>query len=379
MRKSKIYKIAGGFVIGAIVVGAIGYSQLSNRHKAIVKTEFLFRTGIVKNKWDIDKEPSEYRMISPTFLIDGIYKSMEGPKATNFVQLSQDTSLVWLTGFKVKALDSKMTTQLSNDFICHTNIDFNDSRYYTGFGLLNRVGVQYPRMTSLSNGQESFEFPKGYGIPMRGNDLLTVTTESLNHNIKDADLWIKHEIDIDYQKNGDGLKPLMTRTIFVALPFDEKDPYKEPLDPAANSCIPVETKNHTYDDGKGGKLSGHWVIPPGKSTWHSSIDGQLQMKDSLRLHAAAVHVHPFSTSLTVFDLTDNKVIFKSEMTNYKDKIGLEKVTAFSSEQGIWLYANHHYELRQECDNTTAIDQDMMGSMFLFFYDAELESKIRQKP
>ena len=30
-----------------------------------------------------------YQMESPTFLIDGIYKSMEGPKASRYVQLNQ--------------------------------------------------------------------------------------------------------------------------------------------------------------------------------------------------------------------------------------------------------------------------------------------------
>lgn len=377
MRKSKIYKITGGFAALLLLGGILGYNLLSNRHKAILKTEFLFRTGIVKNEWKVENAASEYRMISPSFLIDGIYKSMEGPKATNLVQLSQDTALVWIAGFRVKALDSKTGEQLSNDFICHTNIDFNDSRYFSSFGLVNRIGRYYPRMTSLSHGQESFSFPEGYAVPMRGNDLLTVTTESLNHNLTDANYWVRHEVDIKYLSDSPSIKPLMSRTIFVALPFDERDPEKEPLDSGANQCIPVETKNHTYDDGKGGKLSGHWVIPPGKSSWKSSVNAQLQITDSLRLHAAAVHVHPFATSLTLFDVTEGKRIFSSQMTNHKDRIGLEKVTAFSSEEGIWLYADHQYELRQECENTTAIDQDMMGSMFLFFYDQELEQKIRK--
>lgn len=375
MRKSKIYKIAGGVSLALVIAGIVGYQTLSPRHKAIVKTEFFFRTGIVENKWAVSTDAKQYKMISPAFLIDDIYKSMEGPKATNLVQLTQDSSLVWLTGFKVKALDKASGKQISNDFICHTNIDFNDAKYFGNFGLMDRIGVNYPRMTSLSNGQEDFHFPKGYGIPMRGNDLLTVITESLNHNVKGPAFWIRHEVDIDYTKNGEGIKPLMSRTVFVAIPFDKNDPYKEPLDPNPNQCIPVETKNHTYDDGKGGKLSGHWVIPVGKSSWRSSINAQLQIKDSLRLHAAAVHVHPFSTSLTIFDKTAGKEIFRSTMENYVGKIGLKNVTAFSSEQGVWMYADHEYELRQECENTTGVEQDMMGSMFLFFYDVELEGKL----
>lgn len=373
MRKPKIYKILTVVLLIVIIGGGIWYALLPNRHKAIVKTTFLFKTGLVDNQWMVDDAKQHYKMISPAFLIDGIYKSMEGPKASNYVQLSQDSTLLWITDFHVRALDSKTKKTISNDFICHMNVDFNDANYFGNFHLAHRIGKQYPRMTSLSHGLENFTFPKGYGVPMKGNDWLFVTTQSLNHNLPEANYLIKHEVTIGFHKDDQKTKPLMSRTVFIQLPYDKNDPFKEPLDPASNQCIPVETKNHSYDDGHGNKLSGHWVIPPGKNSYHSSIDAQLQMTDSLRLHAAAIHVHPFATKITLFDQTENQAVFSSKITNHKDRIGLSKIESFSSETGIWLYKNHHYELVLETDNTTGTDQDMMGSMFLFFYDRELDN------
>jgi hypothetical protein len=362
-----------------IIAGGIVYWRLPNRHKAIIKTYLLHHTGLIDHDWKIDNESQHYTMVSPAFYIDGIYKSMDGPKSSNYVQLSQDTTLLWITGFHVKAINSKNKQRISNDFICHTNVDFNDVKYFSNFHLENRIGKQYPRMTSLSHGLENFKFPKGYGVPMKGNDLLYVTTESLNHNIPDANYLIKHEVTIDYASKAVSYKPLMSRTVYIALPYDKYDPYKSPLDPGKDFCIPVETKNHSYDDGKGNKLSGHWVIPVGKHAYRSSIDNQLQIEtDSIRLHAAAVHVHPFATALTLWDKTASKVIFKSIIVNHQGKIGLSKIDALSSESGIWMYGNHRYELVLDVDNTSAIDQDMMGSMFLFFYDAELDSILHQK-
>lgn len=377
MTKSKIYKFLGVFVLLSTIGGGIWYWQLPNRHKAIIKTVFLQKTGIVDNKWIIDNSHLEYKMISPTFYIDGIYKSMEGPKSSNYIQLSQDSTLLWLTGFHVKALDSKTKKQVSNDFICHTNIDFNDVKYFSNFNLNERIGIYYPRLTSLSHGLENFTFPKGYGIPMKGNDLLYITTESLNHNITDADFCIKHEVTVDYTKKNRNIKPLLSRTAFIMLPYNKSDPYKSPLDPGKEYCIPVETKNHSYDYGDGNVLSGHWVIPIGKNTYHSSIDEQLQIKDSLRLHAAAVHVHPFATSLTLFDKTTKTEIFKSKIRNHSNKIGLSNINSFSSESGVWMFKNHEYELVLEVNNTTNSNQDMMGSMFLFFYDKELDSIVNK--
>ena len=375
---SKLYKITTAFVLISTLATAFWYYQLPNRHKAIIKTYLLQHSGLVDNEWEINLKKKHYTMISPSFYIDGIYKSMEGPKSSNYVQLSQDSALIWLTGFRVRAVNASDKKQISNDFICHTNIDFNDVKYFSNFHLNDRIGKQYPRMTSLSHGLENFSFPKGYGVPMKGNDLLYITTESLNHNLPNASFLMKHEVTLDYQTNNAHFKPLMSRTVYISLPYDKYDPFKSPTDPGKDFCIPVETKNHSYDDGKGNKLSGHWVVPRGKHTYRSSIDNQLQITtDSVRLHAAAVHVHPFATSLALWNKTKKKPIFKSNITNHSNRIGLAHIDALSTEEGIWMSASDEYELVLEVNNTSKINQDMMGSMFLFFYDTELDQLLKQ--
>ena len=107
------------------------------------------------------------------------------------------------------------------------------------------------------------------------------------------------------------------------------------------------------------------------------MKGQLAILDSLRLHAAAIHVHPFATKISLFDKTENKAIFDSKIVNHKGKIGLTRIDAFSSAKGIWLYKDHDYEIVLEVNNTTKINQDMMGSMFLFFYDKELDELLKK--
>ncbi|WP_396150095.1 hypothetical protein [Flavobacterium sp.] len=377
MRRTKIYKILALLMVLSIVGGGIWYAQLSTRHKAIVKTTLLHKTGLVDNDWKVENHSKEYKMLSPTFIVDDIYKSMEGPKASNYVMLSQDSTLLWITGYKVVAQDAKTGKKMSNDFICHMNVDMNDSKYYSTFGLEDRIGKQYPRLTSLSHGMETFEFPEGYGVPIKGNDFLYVTTQTLNHNIKEAYYKVKHKVSISYQEDKN-IKPLMSKTAFIMLPYDKYDPYKSPTDPGADFCIPVETKNHSYDDGSGNKLSGHWVIPTGKNTYRSGINHQLGIKDSLRLHAAAIHVHPFATRIMLFNKTTQKPIFVSKVTNHQNSIGLTNIENFTSKEGIWLYANQEYEIVLEVNNTSKEDQDMMGSMFLFFYDEEMDAIVNSK-
>lgn len=374
--KSKIYKYLTFTFILSSVFGIVVYSLLSTRHKAILKTKALHTLHLVDNQWEMSTQKQEYKMLSPTFLIDGIYKSMEGPKSSRYIQLNQSDALLWITDFEVKAVDAETNAPISKDFICHMNVDINDVNYYSNWDLKDRIGKQYPRLTSLSNGFESYSYPKGYGVPIKGNDYLYITSQALNHNYPSIFKKVKHEVTITHEKYDGSQKPLLSKTVFIQLPYDKNNPFQEPLSKGSNQCIPVETKNHSYVDKEGNVLSGHWVIPKGKNTYRSSIDEQLDLKDSLRLHFSAIHVHPFATSIALYDKTTNENLFKSAISNYKDKIGLIKVQPFSSVEGVWLFANHKYELILEVDNTSRVNQDMMGSMFLFFYDEELDGKIR---
>lgn len=378
MNLSNIYKKILVVIALFIAVFFIWYYNLTNRHKAIVKTFVLHHTGIVNKNWNVTLEPFVFKMMSPTFLIDGIYKSMEGPKASRYIQLNDKKELYWITGFSVEALDAKTNKTLPNDFICHTNIDISEVNYYTDFKLQDRIGKQYPRLTSLSNGFESYKYPKGYGIPVYGNSFLMVTTQTLNHNIKDILKKVKHRVNINYEKNSGEIKPLMSQTIYIQLPFGKENIDKSPLDVPANQCVPIETKNHTYINSEGTMFSGHWKIPIGKSSYKSTVSHQLQIKDSLRLHFAAIHVHPFASKIYLYDKTNNKIIFENNIKNYSNKIGLIEVPAFTSKEGVWLYAKNTYELVLDTNNTSNQEQDMMGSMFLFFYDKELDTILKEK-
>src|SRR5690606_26064547 len=152
-------------------------------------------------------------------------------KATRLMQLSNSDEMYWITGFDIKAVDAETNEEVSKEFICHMNVDLNDVSYYTNFGLEDRIGKQYPRLTSLSSGFESYAYPKGYGIPMKGNEVLTIISQSLNHNQKKINKKVKHLIDFQYEKYDGSQKPLLSRTVYIQLPYDKHDPFKSPLDP----------------------------------------------------------------------------------------------------------------------------------------------------
>jgi hypothetical protein len=360
-----------------MIVGGIYYLKLPNRHKAIIKTNVYHKLGLVDDTWNIKTNDSTISLFTPTFVIDNIYKSMEGPKAMTSFQIDYTKDdLVWITSFETKAMSTNEVDQLSNDYVCHTNIDFYDGEHYSRWNLNDRIGEQYPRLTSMSNGIEAYNFPHGFGFPVFTNENLFVATQTLNHNLKGDAFTVKHDVTLGYKQNSSDMKPLMSRTVFVMLPYDNNKPFLGPTENNPNMCLPVETKNHTYVDEKGHHLSGHWVIFKGKETYRYDITKQLQLKDSTTMHQIAVHLHPFAEELEFRDITKDSSLFISKADNYKDKIGLKNVSYYSSAEGIMLYPDHQYELVLKTNNTTDVNQDMMASMFVFLYDIEMAEKLK---
>ena len=375
-RKRKRFKLVILMLIIAVIGSFIYYSSLTTLQKSTAKTNVLHRLNLIDNSWEIKRYPNKIVLTSPTLLIDGIYKSMEGPHASNTFNINNSEDLVWLNSFDVKAINTEENEQMSNDFICHTNIDFYDGEYYGKWGLHHRIGEHYPRLTTMSNGIESYKFPEGFGFPIFSDEKLFTQTQILNHNISGKLMSVKHKITLGFETNSQNMKPLRSKPIYVMLPFNPEMPYKGPTDENPNACIPVTTKNHSYLDNNGLSYSGHWVIFPGKQTFKFDVTEQLNLKDSTSLHHIATHLHPFAEQLSLLDKTTNTVIAISEAINFSKKTGLKRVTYFSSKEGVMLYTERNYELILETNNTTSKNQDMMASMALFLYDKELDEKIK---
>src|SRR5204863_7053927 len=88
-----------------------------------------------------------------------------------------------------------------------------------------------------------------------------------------------------------------------------------------------------YTDPQGRKMTGHWIVPPGKQVNHSDITWFMNLQYDTRLHYAAVHLHPFAQELILRDVTANKDVFVAKATNPMAGIGLARVDRFTSAEG----------------------------------------------
>jgi hypothetical protein len=317
-------------------------------------------------------------VLTPTFNIDRIYRSMQGPFGFHRYALDPDGSpeLVWMIGYQAVMTAPDGTTPMSQEFMCHSNFILEDPEFY------RRVRTQLPptngRLFTLAQGQHRVMLPEGFGIPVMSNQEIRMDAQVLNHNVVDRAFDVRHRISIDFVRDSSlpqPLIPLHPRPVFAmkliegpdgytAVPPDEVDPEKH-----GEGCLIGEDAGgvnpHLVDDPQGRKFTGFWLLPPGREENHTLVTKMLGLPYDTMLHYVAVHLHPFAESIELRDLTTRESVYKSRARQADEGIGLAEVEYFSSVEGIPLYKDHEYEVVSLYNNTSGETQDAMATMFLY--------------
>ena len=120
------------------------------------------------------------QMQSETYLIDGMYKSMRGPAGIqDFYLRDGDPELLWIVGYETEVVNAEGGGEMSQEFMCHANLDFDAAEYYKLFPTSVPLSG---RVFTLSQGQQHIEFPTGFGIPVASHMPLSLATQVLNLN-----------------------------------------------------------------------------------------------------------------------------------------------------------------------------------------------------
>lgn len=348
------------------------------------------------------------QVLSKVYTIEKKYKSMEGPAAVQTVYLGDrdNPELVWVTGITTQVVGEDGKTPANPDFMCHMNVDIDPAKHKALFNL-NR----YPaaRLMTLSQGMLNADgsfaarLPQGFGFPMSTNEPLFVMTQVLNHNVEHPNnATVRHRVTFEFVYDRDLKKrPIPVFNLGASGMVQMADPNAiQPLSAMAMTATPeaqtAAEREHgatcligmrapnasgmssDYTDPQGRHLTGHWVVPPGRQTNHSDITWFMRLPYDVKLHYAAVHVHPFAESLTMRDATTGQEVFKAVIRNPKQGVGLEHVDELVSVDGIKLYKDHKYEMISVYNNPTSENVDSMASMFLALSDPEFVAPTRQQ-
>jgi len=318
-----------------------------------------------------------YEFLSKPYSIDKIYKSMMGPESTeSFTLLNVDPpELIWITGYKAVMVDEDGQTPLSQEYMCHSNFDYNrEQRSVT----LKKTYHPIRRIFTLSQGQYDIYFPRGFGIPVMSNEVFDLQTQVLNLNHENPNIKVRHKISIEYIRDYDLKKPLIP--LFAAgaqgmvLVQGDNSYFGEAKgsDKGSQGCgleAPIIANAEAAITDKYGKqFSGHWVVPKGQHENRTHATQFLEVPYDTTAHYIAVHLHPFAQHMELWDRSDNRLLFRANARNPADRIGLEHVDYYSSVRGIPIFKDHEYEVVTLYNNTSEVEQDAMAVMYIFLKD-----------
>jgi hypothetical protein len=327
------------------------------------------------------------QVLSDVYSIDRKYKSMEGPYGSTTVYLGDPNKpeLVWITGIRTEVVGEDGHTPALPELMCHVNVDIDPMRHKT---LFNLERTPMGRLITISQGMLAptggftARLPQGFGFPFTSNEPLYVMTQVLNHNIAHPHLRVRHRVTFEYTRDADlktPLRPLFNLgasgtvvlsdrpTVSVVMPDSMIDHGPSCAMPRAPNAKGMSSD---YTDAQGRKLTGHWVVPPGRQENHSDVGIFLALPYDTKIHYAAIHLHPFAESLALRDVTAGTTLLVAHASTPQHRIGLDHVDTLYNREGIPLFKSHRYELVSIYNNTSGTDQDSMASMFLGVDDPE---------
>lgn len=341
------------------------------------------------------------QFVSPVYTIDKIYHSMEGPSSVERIYLGDPNGpaeLLWVTGMRTEMVDADGTTPQLPELMCHVNIDLDPGKHQALFGFRRATAS---RLMTLSQGMLTAKLPAGFGFPLASNEPLLLFTQVLNLNIQHPqNIKVRHRVTIDFVRAADAttpIKPLfnvgasgmvqlennplalqhsMMSTPSTASVTAEAGHEGATMNPTMSCLVGARAPQATsgsadYVDPQGHKMTGHWIVPPGKQVNHSDITWFMNLKFDTRLRYAAVHLHPFARALEMRDMTTGTTVFLAKAENPAAGVGLTHVDEFSSVDGVAINHAHKYSLISTYDNPTNENADSMASIFLGLDDPEL--------
>lgn len=362
------------------------------RRRLLLATSVLLAAALAVTAATLDRAPAppfdaedlrEKVLLSPVYTVDRIYRSMMGPSNTESFRLGEegDDAIYWITGYEATMVGADGETPQLQDFMCHSNLDIDVLSHAETLPVNPAFS---PRLFTLSQGQFEVDFPVGFGIPVRGSEDLSLTTQVLNHNIRDRTIEVRHKVSVRYVPDADidGRMTALFPSSAYGLALLEGDEgvfgvaNPDPEEHGPGCLMGSNASDHTYEDPLGRSFTGHWVVPPGREENRTNVTKLMNVPWDTRIHTIAVHLHPFAESLELRDLTTGETVFRSRARNQPDRIGLAEVESYTSAEGIPVYADHEYELVSVYDNTTEEDQDSMAVMYLYLADRHFERDFR---
>jgi hypothetical protein len=324
-----------------------------------------------------DPHEVAHELVSSPFTVDRIFRSMLGPVFARQEPLEpgSEPELLWITGYAMHVVGADGVEPRSIEYECHSNL---------GWPAETPEGFHRPvtRAFTLTQGQTDVRLPPGFGLPALSSEALGAFSQVLNLNQPTGSRTVRHRLDIRYVRDRDlarPMKPLVVTHAFVMTSLEGGPAVYNVAHPGPElegaSCdagmLPPGVQG-VYVDQQQRRFTGHWVVTPGRHEYRTLVTDQLQIPYDTTVHFIGVHVHPYSESVTLRDLTTGETVWHGDTRESRDRVGLDWIDYYSSEEGFPIYAGHQYELTSVYDKPPGPRSDGMASVFLYYLDRDFD-------
>lgn len=324
-----------------------------------------------------DSREVDRELVSDPFVVDRIYRSMLGPVFARQEPLESaaQPELLWITGYAMSVVGADGRSPHSIEFECHSNLGWPEEV---------PEGFRRPvlRAFTLTQGQTDVRLPPGFGLPVLSNERVGAFSQVLNLSQPSGSRTVRHRLHVRYLRDRDLPEPpkaLVVTHAFVMASLEGAPAVFNVADPSSElagaTCqagsLPPGVQSF-YVDKHERRFAGHWVVPPGRHEYRTLVTDQLQIPYDTTVHFVGVHVHPYSRSVELRDLTTGASVWKGVQESSRGRAGLDWIDYYSSEAGFPIYKDHQYELISVYENPGRERSDAMASMFLYYLDREFD-------
>lgn len=292
--------------------------------------------------------------------IDSILHSMEGPWQRVVLD---PTDIGWITAFRTEVVDATTGQRLGDEFFCHSQLQLATSA----------------RLAVAATGVDEIRFPDGFGLPIEEivadmeapwNEI-SMLGMVLNNHGAEPEGDVKLRFTVDYVPPGNYGEDAMQKLYKASVPVV---PNLEHQAAESASWERGDTIVLVGDDLQPSGLPettmgkpGHWMVPPGKQVIRQRYRNLIGI--NTRVHYGIVHMHNHGISMKLTDLTDNKVLWETQL-RYEgdaDRVQIVEIPVYSSREGFVLHNDHEYEIESVYDNSAAEPVDAMAVMYLYHH------------
>jgi hypothetical protein len=327
-------------------------------------------------------------LLSKPYAIDKKFMSMTGPWGLDPVTLypAEKPELLWIVGYRTTVVGAEDGSELSQEFMCHANLDFDPNVYFRHFPTSPSLSG---RVFTLSQGQQDIQFPPGFGIPVTSDLPITLATQVLNLNLDSPSLTVRHQVEIRFVRDAEvqgEMVPLFQAAVEGFKALGDAFYYgveRESVDPnlLGQGCSVGQAAiaGQEDQDPLGQRFTAHWAVLPGREENVTNVTRFLNLPYDTTAHYIAVHVHPFATRLSLYDRTANVLVAEATTRNAEGRIGLDHIDHLESEEGIRFYKDHEYELVSVYENPLDVAVDSMAVMYLYLKDQRFRKPNLDRP